>query len=291
MFSSLKSRIQRVANRAAREALSESLRHSSIFKAQQALLFNQYRAMSDRGAVVPLDDAGFRAFSQVDEDGIILGIFGAIGMGSRRFVDIGAADGINSNCANLAINWGWDGLFVDGNAASVERGRGYYARHPDTRLFPPRFLQAFVTRTNVNQLISGAGFNGAIDLLSLDIDGNDYWIWEAIDCIDPRAVVVEASVQFGLRSIVVPYAEADVHPDAQTGYYGASVVAMAKLAARKGYRLVAANKYGFNLFFVKANVGVGLLPDLPVEAALAHPRNAETARSFGAIEHLKYVEV
>jgi hypothetical protein len=258
---------------------------------QQMLLFNQYRAMSSRGAPVRLDNTGFRIFSQCDEDGILLAIYGAIGMGGHRFVDIGAADGINSNCANLAINWGWHGLFVDDNAANIERGRHYCARHPDTRLFPPWFLQAHVTRSNVNDLLSSAGFNGAIDLLSLDIDGNDYWIWDAIDCIDPRVVVVEVSVQFGQRSIAVPYSETNVYPGRHPGYFGSSVVAMTRLAGRKGYRLVGANRYDFNVFFVRRDVGVGALLENTSQSVLAHPRNVEKERLFAAIAHLEYTEV
>ncbi len=290
MISALKRGFQRLATRASRDALADVSRFSAETKAAQVLLFNELRQIAMHGSATTLEDVGFRVFSQCDEDGILLAIFAAAGTTNKTFLDIGAADGINSNCANLAMNWGWWGLFVDGDARGIERGREYYGRQPDTRLFPPQFIQAHVTRANVNQVLADAGLRGEIDLLSIDIDGNDYWLWEALEGVNARVVVIETHVEFGMRNIVVPYDEAYVYPGKHPDYFGASPVAMAKLAARKGYRLVGANRYGFNTFYVKRGIAESILPEVPVESVLRHPRNKERGKLFEAVKGYEYAE-
>lgn len=112
---------------------------SPALKAAQHGLFHHYRAMARAGTVPSMDDVGYRVFSQFDEDGLFVFLFAVIGTYNKTFIDIGAGDGFsNSNCANLAINFGWYGLFIDGNLDNVERGREFYRTHPDTMLYPPR---------------------------------------------------------------------------------------------------------------------------------------------------------
>jgi hypothetical protein len=264
-----------------------------ISKTAQHALFAQYRMAALRGDPLPsVWDVGFRVFSQTDEDGILLFLFGVIGTQTRTFVDIGSGTGIEwNNCANLAVNFGWHGLFIDGNPDAVEQGKSYYAAHPDTRYCPPQFICARITRENVNAVIQEAGFTGEVDLLSIDIDGNDYWVWEAISCIDPRVVVIETHVEFGMRSIVVPYDANYVYPGIDPQYHGASPAAMAKLASRQGYRLVAANRFGWNTFYLRNDLGVGVIPEIPVESVLQHAYNRTRAGIFDTIRHLPYVEV
>ncbi|MBW1784741.1 MAG: hypothetical protein JRL30_28850, partial [Deltaproteobacteria bacterium] len=216
--------------------------------------------MARIGWVPPIEDTGYRIYSQFDEDGIFVFLFAVLGSQSKTFVDIGSADGINSNCANLTVNFGWHGLFIDGSAVAIERGKRFYSRHPDTFLYPPKFTCANVKRSNINDLISTAGFKGEIDLLSIDIDGNDYWIWDAIDCIHPRVVCIETHIEFGYKNIVVPYDEDYVYPGVHPDYHGASPLAMLKLANRKGYRLIGANRYGFNTIYLRDDLGHDLIP-------------------------------
>ena len=271
---------------------SPTSKASAATKAALHSLYAQYRGMALRGDPLPsVWDTGLRIFSQNDEDGIVLFIFGVTGTQTRTFVEIGTGDGLECNCANLAINFGWHGLFVDGNADAIERGRTFYAQNPDTFLHPPKLVCAHVKRENVNDVIRNAGFEGEIDLLSIDIDGNDYWIWDAVDCISPRVVVIETHIEFGMRSIVVPYDETYVYPGVDPCYHGASPVAMAKLANRKGYRLVGANRYGFNTFYVRNDVGSGILPEISVESVLQHPRNVERSLLFEPVKHFDYLEV
>lgn len=254
-------------------------------------LYLNYRSKVEKGErLPPIRELGFRVFSQFDEDGVLVFLLAVVGIGPGKFVDIGAGDGIEaSNCANLALNFGFHGLFIDKDLEQIEKGERFYNKHPDTRLYPPRFQRTMVKRSNVNQVIRDAGFEGEIDVLSIDIDGNDYWIWDAVECINPRIVVIETHVEFGMNSIVVPYEEdyawqRSVHPQ----YLGASPVAMTKLARRLGYRLVGANRFGFNAFYVRNDLGKDLIPEIEVGEIFRHERNKERTRLFEEVKHLKY---
>ena len=135
-------------------------KNSPQVKINQRILFNFYRYSIGQGYRFRLSDTGFRVYSQLEEDGILLYIFAAIGVEHKTFIDIGSGDGINSNCANFAVNFGWNGLFIDGNPANIERGRKYYENNPDTTLYPPTFVNAFIQRENINELIRDNGFAG-----------------------------------------------------------------------------------------------------------------------------------
>lgn len=223
--------------------------------------FQEYRRLAADGARLPsVWDTGFRVFSQFDEDGVILFLLAVASDGPRRVLDLGAGDGVHaSNCANLLLNLGFDGLLVDGDAASVVWAERFYARHPDTKERPPTSRQAFLTRENVNDVVTAAGLEGEVDLLSIDVDGNDYWLWEALECVRPRFVVVEAHPELGREEYVMPYrADFVWKAAAPEGRYGASLLAFVRLGERLGYRPVGANQYGFNVFFAREDVAVAL---------------------------------
>jgi hypothetical protein len=264
---------------------------SPCLKIAQRQLFNYYQHEISSGRRWNLCDTGFRNYSQFEEDGILLYIFAAIGTINKSFVDIGSGDCINSNCANLAINFGWNGLFIDGSERNINTGRSYYEKHPDSWAFPPKFVHAFVQRENINQIIEKQGVSGEVDLVSFDLDGNDYWIWDALAIIHPRVVIIETHIEFGLRSIVVPYDKDYCYPGKHPDYHGASPAAMVKLANRKGYRLVGSNLYGFNTIYVKRGIGEELLPEVTVESILAHPRNNERFKLFEPIKDWEYIKI
>ena len=231
-------------------------------KLSQLLLIQQYQALARAGGPLPeFADVEFRAFSQNGEDGILLYLTALLGAKSRRVLEICAGDGMQCNAANLIINHGWEGLLFDGDAENIARGRGFYARHPDTSSLPPRLVQAWITRENIDQQVRDNGFEGEIDVLSLDIDGNDYWIWEALEIVRPKIVVTETQCIWGSdRAVTIPYDplfRADFVQGFGT-YSGASLPAFVKLAERKGYRLVGVQRLGFNAFFVRNGLGEDL---------------------------------
>ncbi|MFM2134828.1 MAG: hypothetical protein RL021_228 [Bacteroidota bacterium] len=256
----------------------------------QRQLYLYYKEAARRGEVPSLKDTGFKAFSQHEEDGLLLFIFAVIGETGKRFLEIGSNDGVNSNCANLALNFGWHGVFIDADRTSVERGRRFYNRYPDRWSYKPRFVCSKVTRENVNTLVRDAGLHGEIDLLSIDLDGYDYWIWDALDAVRPRVVIIETHVEFGMHNIVVPYDPDYVFPGKHPVYHGASPVAMTRLARRKGYRLVGANDYGHNLIFILDPLGKELIPEVSVESCLQHPSAQESFKSFEPIKDWDYLE-
>jgi hypothetical protein len=286
----LKPTEQEIITTVLREQISHS-RTAPETKIAQRHLYHYYRSLSERGAVPSLRETGFRVCSQFEEDGKLLFIFAILGIPNGTFVDIGSADGINSNCANLALNFGWRGVFIDGNNNNIKRGETFYRDHPDTWAYPPRFVHAMVTREEINDILMRASVPADVDLMSIDIDGNDYWIWDAIECITPKVVIIETGIEFGLRSIVVPYDKNYVYPGRHPEYHGASPVAMTKLARRKGYRLVGANDYGFNTIYVRKGLAEDTLPEVAVDSVLVHPRNSERSKLFCPIKDWDYIDV
>ena len=249
---------------------------SAATKAGLRQLSLAYRsAVEEERPLPPLRETGLRVFSEADEDGILLFLLAVVGVDRGRFVDIGAGDCITaSNCANLALNLGFHGLFVDADRDGIEIGRRFYESHRDTRAYPPKTAHAFVTRENVNDVIRGAGIDGEIDVLSIDIDGNDYWIWEAITCVRPRIVVIETHTEYGLADVCAPYrADFEWRHATPDEVFGASPVATRRLGVQLGYRLVGGNRYGFNAFFVRDDLGAGAVPTVGVEELLRHDCN------------------
>ncbi|HKK63563.1 MAG TPA: hypothetical protein VJ951_13440 [Bacteroidales bacterium] len=256
----------------------------------QRQLFHTYRTFLRDENLPELSDTGFRVFSQFEEDGKLLFVFSLIGMTNKTFVEIGSDDGVNSNSANLYFNFGWRGLFIDGNKKSVKRGRKFFSKFPHPWHYKPKFICASVNRENVNELIEGAGYAGEVGLLSIDIDGNDYWVWDAITIIDPQVVIIETHNEFGMNNIVVPYDKDYSYPGKHPIYHGASPVAMTKLANRKGYRLVGANELGFNFIFVKNGLVDDEIPEVSVESVLQHPSAIEACEKFEPIKDWAYVK-
>ena len=229
----------------------------------QVQLRLHYQALARRNEPLPsFPDVEFRCFSQNGEDGILLYVFSLIGTINRKVVEICAGDGIECNAANLIVNHGWQGLLFDGDSQQVARGTAFYATCRTTWVSPPTLVNAWITAENVNALVSSHGAVGPVDLLSLDIDGNDYWVWKALDCIQPRVVVLEFNGSCGPdRSVSMSY-DPDYRFDvaSEVSRCGASLAAFTKLGRAKGYRLVGLQSFGFNAFFVRDGVGEDLLP-------------------------------
>lgn len=219
-----------------------------------------------------LSDASYDVFTYHGEDGMLLYLLNHLQNVPPVFVDIGAGDCIKSNCANLAVHYKWSGLFIDKNEKQLEVGKHFYNSAIKNRT-AIKFTGAEVNPVTINKLIQEAGISGPVGLLSIDIDGNDFWIWKAIEELQPAIVVVEAKVEFGLRSIAVPYGPAN-HHSADRMYNGASVEAFRKLGKIKGYKLAGANKQGYNLFFIREEAA---LPEVTAEEVLNDP---QTRQSF-----------
>lgn len=193
----------------------------------------------------------FRVFSQWGEDGIIQFLLRHVAIDRKVFVEFGA-DYYNteSNTRFLLTNNNWSGLVIDGTQENIDRIRvtRAYIMH---RL---KAIRAFVTKDNINTVIQENDISGEIGLLSIDIDGNDYWVWKAVEVISPVIVIVEYNYRFGSeRALTIPYAESFDREKAHASrvYYGASLKALCELGKRKGYAFVGCNSHGVNAFFVR----------------------------------------
>lgn len=257
---------------------------------QQRQLMQHYLLCNRQNQLPDIKTTGFKVFSQFEEDGILLYLFSIIGEGSKTFIEIGANDGINSNCSNLAVHFGWTGLFFEGDPQLIKRGRKFYSRIPTPWHPKPTFVQAIIKRENINELIRQNGLSGDIELLSIDIDGNDYWVWDAIEIVKPKVVVIETHTEFGTNNIVVPYDPNYMFPGKHPVYHGASVIAMNKLAEKKGYRLVAASDLGINQIFLRNDLALEEIPAIDPASTLWHPHTIAGFKSFEAIKDWEYLK-
>jgi len=206
-------------------------------------------ALPDRS---PLRRAEFRVHSQFGDDGIIQYLFSRI-PAVRSFVEFGVEDYMEANTRFLLAHDAWRGLILDGrpDLDAVVSAQGLPMLH-DLEI-----RSAFVTAENINDLLLGVGFSGEIGLLSIDIDGNDYWVWKAITCVDPQVVVIEYNAVFGPGSaITIPYDPAFTRQDAHHSwlYFGASLRALCRLAEAKGYAFVGCTSAGNNAYFVRKDL-------------------------------------
>jgi len=258
----------------------------SIDQIALGILYRQQ--FESKGKSLSFKDVGFRTHSQHEEDGILLFIFSLIGTTNKRCVEICAGDGIECNTANLIINHRWLGLLLDGDERNIRRARNFYQNNPDTKYWPPKIVREWVTRGNVNGIIEENGFTGDVDLLSIDIDGNDYWIWEVLSCISPRVVVLEFNHLWGPEvSVSTPYRDDFIAEFTQYGsdYAGASLAAFVKLGKKKNYRLVGINAIATNAFFVRNDIVCEWLPEIDANACFDHPR-----AKFGMLHRLPAVK-
>ncbi|MCI5128754.1 MAG: hypothetical protein D3905_04160 [Candidatus Electrothrix sp. AS4_5] len=242
-----------------------------------------------------LNQVGFRAYSQHEEDGILLFLFALLGTKNKICVEICAGDGRECNTANLFLNHRWTGLLFDGDERNVAKANAFYQGHLDARFWPPKVVRAWITRDNINNLILQNGFQGEVDLLSLDVDGNDYWIMEALNAVQPRVIVLEINHLWGVRAAVtVPYADDFVAEFTEWGsdYAGASLPAFVKLCGEKGYRLVGTNAFATNAFFVRNDLPHPWLPEVRAEDCFLHPRaKFGMEKRYPAIENKPWQEV
>lgn len=199
----------------------------------------------------------FKCYSQNTEDGILLAIFAAIGTTNKRAVEIAGGLGWENNAINLVVNFGFDALFFDGDPGNTKCAMNFLRQHEATRDRVGRgvwWSSDFVTRENINALIHNTTqWEGEIDLFSLDMDGVDWWIWDALAVVRPRVVVVEIQELWGADEVKTRPYRAD-HVSPEIAAMGASLGAFAWLAAQKGYRLVGCIRQGFNAFFVREDV-------------------------------------
>lgn len=197
-----------------------------------------------------LNDFEFKAFSQWGEDGIIDYLVTNLEIKNKSFIEFGVEDYTESNTKFLLLNKNWKGYILDSSNENIKiiKKNEIYWKYSLTA------KTEFITRENINDVLKQSCFDKELGLLSIDIDGNDYWIWEKLVDFDPSIVVIEYNSRLGKdKPYVVPYEENFQRLKTHYSgiYYGASLKALVKLGNKKGYALVCCNKAGNNAFFVK----------------------------------------
>jgi hypothetical protein len=227
--------------------LAEQLEQAKILAAQP--IVRELRASKDP---LPLQQSEFRVFSQFGDDGIIQYVISRIHLqvAEQRFIEFGVENYREANTRFLLLNDNWSGLVMDGSESYVSsiRSEQVYWRNDLTA------VARFITPENINAIVEEAGFSGRLGLLSIDVDGNDYWIWEALTAVDPAIVIVEYNGIFGGReAVTIPYQVGFVRQKAHYSYlyWGTSLTALCHLADRKGYVWIGCNTAGNNAYFVR----------------------------------------
>lgn len=251
---------------------------------QQALGRIEARQIFASGIKNPRQ-AEFKVSSQWGEDGIIHFLTQRIPIQNKVFIEFGVQDYTESNTRFLLQNNNWAGLVMDGVPANIKSIKA----DPIYWRFNLKAVCAFIDRDNINDLILSQGIEGDIGLLSIDVDGNDYWVWEAMDCVQPRIVIVEYNSLFGpTAGVTVPYDPEFNRTRAHFSnlFWGASIAAICSLARRKGYSLVASNTAGNNVFFVR-NDFMSEIPTLSHEEAYVRSQWRESRDRKG---HLTFLD-
>lgn len=248
-----------------------------------------------------LADVEFSVFSQWGEDGIIEWLVYNDPASPKTFIEFGVETYVESSTRFLLQNRNWRGLIIDGDPDNI-------AFVKDDQISWRQDLTSvaqFITTDNIDELFGAAGFRGEIGILSVDIDGNDYWVWDRIGSVNPRYVIAEYNSAFGdVLPLSVPYDPAFQRTKAHHSnlYYGASIQALNQLAAKKGYTLLGTNSAGSNAFYARndvfARVGPMIRDKSPLPSRFREARDADSRLLYSRgeersalIAHLPVVQV
>jgi hypothetical protein len=236
-----------------------------------------------------LQDNEFQVFSQWGEDGIIQMLLRHIEIPNKIFIEFGVENYTESNTRFLLINDNWAGLVIDGspeNISYIKQDSIYWQRNL-------KAVQAFIDKDNINKIIAENGIKGEIGILSIDIDGNDYWVWQAIDVVAPAIVIIEYNSRFGKdKAVTIPYNPSFVRSEAHYSmlYAGASLKALYNLGKAKGYSFVGCNSVGNNAFFVRQDLKPSAIKELTVAQGYIASQFRESRDEKGNLSYLSWDE-
>lgn len=207
----------------------------------------QSKRYQDPKSLIPFGD---KIYSQSDEDGIIREIFRRIGITNKTFIEFGIGNGLENNTLALLFD-NWQGLWIDASSKSISKIRKYFAKIIENGQL--QIVQSFITKDNIDKLIAANIKVEEVDLLSVDIDGNDYHVLEAITCISPRVIVIEYNAKFSPPILFCMDYDA-THTWEKDDCFGASLKFLEINLGKKGYYLVGCNLSGANAFFVRKDL-------------------------------------
>jgi hypothetical protein len=234
-------------------------------------------------------DNEFRVFSQWGEDGIIQFLIRNIDTPNKIFIEFGVENYTESNTRFLLVNNNWAGLVIDGSAENID----YIRKDPIYWQHNLKAVSSFIDKDNINKIISENGMKGEIGILSVDIDGNDYWVWQSIDVVNPAIVITEYNFRFGKnKALTTPYNPGFVRSQSHHSmiYYGASLKALYLLAQQKGYAFVGCNTAGNNAFFVRRDLKPDCIKELTLEEGYVVGQFRESRDRDGNLLFLSHKE-
>lgn len=192
----------------------------------------------------------YQVFSQFGEDGILAEIFNRIGVTNHFFIEFGVENGTETNTTRKLLN-GWNGVWIEGEKSHVEDIHKSFAGYIANGSL--NVLNSFITAENIEELFNKANIPQEPDLLSIDIDRNDYHIWKSINRYRARVVVIEYNAIYRPGDkFIVPY-DSNARWDGSS-HFGASLEAYCQLGSEKGYKLVGCTFSGVNAFFVREDL-------------------------------------
>jgi hypothetical protein len=265
---------QQSIRRAHRQAQSglDRVDRGRVAQALHALARSEHAAGLKRHT--PFAGHELQVFSQNGEDGILLHVFDRIGTANRRFVEIGAG-GLENNTNNLFFNFGWSGFWIDMDDAAMTQLAAYVARNHPALVDNYRIHVGKVLPDTVDALVADYCRGEDPDLLTIDVDSFDGQVLRAIACVRPRVLGCEYNAAFGLNSVMVPFSPDFARTDYHRFYYGASLPALTRIAADKGYALIGCDSHGVNCFFIRDDlVGDAFRRLTPEEAYVPNRRYA-----------------
>ena len=275
---------------------------SSFAKADTILMMNGIQCMQSMLSIdnlKTLNDTEFKVYSQWGEDGIIAFLVSKLNIENNIFIEFGVENYTESNTRFLLKQFNWSGLVIDGSKENID----YIKKDEIMWKYNLTALQAFITKDNINGLISSYTSEKDIGLLSIDIDGNDYWVWDSIEAVSPRIVICEFNNLFGGdNSLTIPYDPFFVRNESHYSnlYYGCSISALKNLASKKGYYFIGSNSAGNNAFFIRNDLKESFPLEVKNDFTESNIREArdkngelnffDRARQLNEIKHLQLVD-
>lgn len=232
---------------------------------------------NQKNEIESLSETEFKVYSQFGDDGIIQFLINKLDLPNNSFIEFGVENYKESNTRFLLINDNWSGLVIDGSLENIN----YINEDIISSYHELHAIHSFITAENINELIKqflALGFDKEIGLLSIDIDGNDYWVWKAITIIEPIIVVVEYNSILGSeRSLTIPYDEKFVRNSKHNiMYWGSSLKAFVSLANEKNYAFIGCNVAGNNAYFIRRDKLNSTIKECTVEKGFVLSKFRET---------------
>jgi hypothetical protein len=240
--------------------------------------------IKQQGIFADIHDTEFKVFSQFGDDGIIQYLIHTIDIPHHSFIEFGVENYMESNTRFLLMNNNWNGLVIDAGKDNIEfiRNHEIYWKHELSA------VEQFITKENINTIISDSGFSGNAGILSIDVDGNDYWIWESVHAVTPVVVIIEFNSVFGPDfAVTIPYSSDFNRTKSHYTnlYWGCSLKALCFLAGKKGYFFIGCNSSGNNAYFIRKDK-IGRLKPLAVAEGYIESRFRESRDPDGKLTHI-----